>query len=164
MCAPSMHPTKPKIPILHAVADTGATLVMVMKDTSMKNIRPAIFPLNINLRDGTAVKSTHICDLKIPGLPYVLEGHIVPDLTIASLIGIQILCKMGCIVMFLDRACYVMYDSKVILTGHKDPSTNLWVLPITPDAVASQEKLRTSQGYDSVSPLANKILLCHHDM
>jgi hypothetical protein len=35
--------------------------------------------------------------------------------------------------------------------GYKDPSTNLWVLPITPDAI-NQEKLRTSQGqHDLVS-------------
>jgi hypothetical protein len=32
----------------------------------------------------------------------------------------------------------------------KDPSTDLWVLPITPDAI-NQEKLRTSQGHDLVS-------------
>jgi hypothetical protein len=50
------------------------------------------------------VKSTHVCNLEIPGLPHVLEGHIVPDLNMASLIGIQILCKMGCIVVFTDTA------------------------------------------------------------
>ena len=136
---------------MHAVADTGATSVMIMKKTpNMKNVRQATHPLTINLPDGTMVKSTHICDLKIPGLPYVLEGHIVPDLTVASLIGIRILCKMGCTVLFTDTACYVRYQGKVILTGYKDPSTDLWVLPITPDAI-KQQKLRTSQGHDLVS-------------
>jgi hypothetical protein len=106
----------------------------------MKNVRPATNPLNINLPVGTMVKSTHVCDLEIPGLPYVLEGHIVPDLTVALLIGIQILCRMGCIVVFTDTACYVRYQGKVILTGYKDPSTDLWVLPITPDAIKSHKK------------------------
>jgi hypothetical protein len=91
----------------------------------------------------------------------VLEGHIVPNITMEPLIGIQILCKMGCIVVFTDTVCYVSFKSNVILTGYKDPSTDLWVLPITPDAI-NQEKLWTSQGHDSVSPRANKILLCHH--
>jgi hypothetical protein len=95
MCTSSIHQRKPSIPITHAVADTGATLVMVMKNTPMKNIRPTTNPLNINLPDGTIVKSTHICDLEIPGSPHVLEGHIVPELTVASLVGIQILCKLG---------------------------------------------------------------------
>ncbi len=123
---------------------------MVMKNTPMKNICPTTNHLNINLPDGTIVKSTHICNLEIPGLPHVLEGHIVPKLTVVSLVGIQILCKLGCTVLFTDKVCYVRYQGKIILTGYKDPSTDLWVLPITPDAI-HQEKLQTSQGHDLVS-------------
>jgi putative effector of murein hydrolase len=33
---------------------------MVTKNTPMKNVRPTTNPLNINLPDGTIVKSTHI--------------------------------------------------------------------------------------------------------
>ena len=151
ICASSIHPRKPSIPITHAVADTGATSIMIMKKTSnMKNVRPATKPLKINLPDGSIVQSTHICDLEIPGLPHVLEGHIVPDLTVASLVGIRILCKLGCTVVFTDTACYVFYQEQLILTGYKDPSTDLWVLPITPDAI-EETKLRTSQGQDILS-------------
>ena len=116
----------------------------------MKNICPAKNPLNINLPNGKVVKSTHLCNLKVPGLPYVLEGHIVLDLTVASLIGICILCKVGCIVVFTDAACYVMNNGEVILTGHKDPSTDLWILLITPDAIKNQENLRT---FPAATPL-----------
>ncbi len=149
--AVSVHPKKPSIPITHAVADTGAASMMIMKKTpNMKNVCLATQPLTINLPDGTMVKSTHICNLEIPGLPHVLEGHIVPDLTVASLVGIRILCKLGCTVVFKDTACYVFYQEMLILTGYKDPSTNLWVLPITPDAI-NKATLRTSQGHDMVS-------------
>ena len=78
--------------------------------------------------------------------PYVLEGHIVPNLTVASLIGIRILCKVGRIVVFTDVACYVMYNGEVISTGHKEPSTDLWISPITPDAIKNQENLWGSPG------------------
>jgi hypothetical protein len=132
---------------------------MIMKKTpNMKNVRPATQPLTINLPDGTMVKSTHICDLEIPGLPHVLEGHIVPELTVASLVGIQILCKLGCTVVFTDTACYVFYQEKLVLTGYKDPSTDLWVLPITPDAI-SKAKLRTSQEQDMV-PVQSRASPC----
>ncbi len=47
----------------------------------------------INLPDGKKVQSTHVCDINIPGLPTILTGHIVPSLTITSLIGIRPLCK-----------------------------------------------------------------------
>jgi hypothetical protein len=53
----------------------------------------------------------------------------MPDLTVASL------AKLGCTVLFTDTECYVKYQGKVILTGYKDPSADLWVLPITPDAI-----------------------------
>jgi hypothetical protein len=43
-----------------------------------------------------------------------------------------------------------MYNGKVILMGYKNPSTDLWVLPITPDAITSQEKLRTPAPQDPI--------------
>ncbi len=96
------------------------------------------------------VQSTHICELEIPVLTCVLEGHIVPDLTVASLVGIRILCKLGCTVLFTDTTCYVRHQGKVILMGYTDPSMDLWVLPITPDAI-KQQTLWTSPGHDLVS-------------
>jgi hypothetical protein len=151
LCGIITHPRKPPIPLTHAVADTGATLVFVLKGRKMKNIRPAVTPLVVNLPDGIVVRSTHICDYEIPRLPTLLEAHIVPDLTVASLIGIRVLCKAGCIVIFTDQNYSVMYGGKVILRGYKDPSTDLWILPITPDEVCRQGKLQTSQGSDYVA-------------
>jgi hypothetical protein len=84
----------------------------------MTKIHPATNPLNINSPNGKVVKLTHVCDLKMPGLPYVPKGHIVPDLTVAPLIGICILCRLGCIVVFTDAACYVMYNGKAQRSKH----------------------------------------------
>ncbi len=38
ICARSIHMGRPKIPKTHAVADTGATSVLVMANTPMKNV------------------------------------------------------------------------------------------------------------------------------
>ena len=138
MCGIITQPKKPAIPPTHAVAGTGATSIFVLKGTTMKNIRPAVKPLVINLPNSTVVRSTVVCDFEIPGLPMVLEGHVVPDLTVALLIGIRVLCKAGCVVIFTDMACHVMYGFKVILRGYKDPSTDLWILPITPEEIQQQ--------------------------
>ena len=92
LCGIITHPRKPSIPLTHAVADTEATLLFVLKGTKMKNIWQAVTPLVVNLPDGTVVQSTHICDYEIPRLPTRLEAHIVPDLTVALLIGIHVLC------------------------------------------------------------------------
>jgi hypothetical protein len=87
-------------------------------------------PITVKLLDGRKIKSMHICDIVIPGLPTILTGHIMPDMTTASLFGIRILCKAGCKVLFDDDKFQVFYNSKVILTGYKDPVSDLWTLPI----------------------------------
>jgi hypothetical protein len=151
VCTPCMQTTIPAVPPTHAVADTGATLVFVLKGTPMRNNWPATNPLTISLPNGKVVRLTHVCDFKLAGLPTTLEGHIVPDLTMELLVGTCILCKAGCMMVICTKtACYVMYGGNVILTGYKDPSTDLWVLPIPPNAILQQGQLRTSPGSNSV--------------
>jgi hypothetical protein len=113
-----------------AITDTGATSIFIMEDADMANKCITTSPLTINMPDGKKIQSTHVCDIHIPGLPTVLVGHIVPLLSIASLIGIRPLCKAGCTVTFDNEKCKIFYNEKVILTGLKDPSTDLWTLPI----------------------------------
>ena len=91
------------IAALQAIADTGAASIFIMEGTLCKNLQPAKCPLTINLLDGTKVKSTHTCDITIPGLPTVLVGHVIPKLSITSLIGIRVLCDAGCKVVFTKK-------------------------------------------------------------
>ncbi len=99
----------------HAIADTGATSIFIMDGANVANKRVALRPLSINLADGSKITSTHVCDIHIHGLPHILTGHIVPALSVASLIGIRPLCKVGCKVLFDDQKCDVIYNGKVIL-------------------------------------------------
>jgi hypothetical protein len=71
-----------------------------------------------------------MCDIVIPGLPTTLVGHIVPELSIASLFGIRVLTEVGCMVKFDNKKCVVKYNSNTILVGMKDPTTDLWTLLI----------------------------------
>jgi hypothetical protein len=129
------------IATLQVIADMGATSIFVVEGTPVQNLRPAIHPLTINLPDGTKVKSTHTCNITIPGLPTVLVGHVVPKISIASLIGIRVLCNAGCKVIFTKTSCDIIYDGKIILRGNKDPSTDLWMLPIN----TTNERVKTTQ-------------------
>jgi hypothetical protein len=120
----------------HAIADTGATSIFIMKGTPVKNLRTTNNPITISLPDVSKVTSTHMCDINIPGLPMVLTGYIVPGITMASLIGIRILCKAGCKVVFDNKKCEVFYENKIILRGYKDLTTDLWTLPIINEEIA----------------------------
>jgi hypothetical protein len=71
-----------------AIADTGATSIFIMDGVDVDNKRVATNPITINLPDGRQVKSSHVCDFIIPGLPSRLVGHVVPGLAVASLVGI----------------------------------------------------------------------------
>ncbi len=108
-----------------AIADTGATSIFIMEGVDVENKRVTKKPLIINLPDGRKVKLTPVCDITIPELPFMLTGHIVPTLAVASLIGIRSLCKAGCKVVFDDKKCEVIHADKVILRGFKDASTDL---------------------------------------
>ncbi len=131
----------------HAVADTGATSIFLMAGAPADNICMAMKPIHISLPNGKKIVLTHICDVDIPGLPHKLIGHIVPDMKMASLLGIHILCKAGCKVIFDDEKCRVNFKGETILTGYKDPTSNLWTLPI----LNGQERLWTTPGPDLVA-------------
>ena len=132
-----------------AIADSGATQIFVMEGTPVVNKRPTTHPLKVALADGRIVMSTHMCDIKIDGLPTVLTGHVIPDLSIASLFGIRVLTEAGCTVTFDKNTCIVRYDGSIILRGAKDPATDLWTLPF-----GSPKSTTSHHVTDTISPAA----------
>ena len=60
-----------RLPTKHAIADSGATQIFVMDGTPVINKRPTTIPLRVALVDGCQVMSTHMCDIKIEGLPVI---------------------------------------------------------------------------------------------
>jgi hypothetical protein len=80
-----------------------------MAGAPANNIPVAPKSIHISLLDGNKIISTHICDVDIPGLPHKLIGHIVLEMKMASLVGIRILCKAGCKVVFDDEKCQVNF-------------------------------------------------------
>jgi hypothetical protein len=141
----------------HAITDTGATFIFIMKGTSVKNLRWADYPIPITLPNRSKAVSTHICDITIPGLPTILMRHIVPGITMAFLIGIRILRKAVCKVTFDDKKCEVVYKDNIILRGYKDPTTDLWTLLLTPDKIAKTNLVEVL-----ISPNSAHMMVSHH--
>jgi hypothetical protein len=112
-------------------------------------------PLKGALADGCKVMSTHMCDIVIDGLPSMLTGHIISNLSTALLFGIGVLTEAGCKVNFDQHTCKIGYNSKVISTGMKDPSTDLWPLPLGTPSM-------TSQHVTNVLPLAAPVITNAH--
>jgi hypothetical protein len=123
--------------IKDAIADSGAMQIFVMEGTPVINKRRMTQPLKVALANGRQVMSTHMCDIYIEGLPTILMGHIIPSLSISSLFGIRALTDAGCNVTFDHEKCTVRYNGKTILSGGKDPATDLWILPLGSNGMTS---------------------------
>jgi hypothetical protein len=126
---------------LHGIADAEATSFFIKEGVPVDNKQPATNPLTVNLADGRQVKSTHTCNVVVPGLPHLLLGHIVPNLAIASLFGICPLGNAGCIVLFNKDKCTVWYDGKSILTSPQNLPTNLWTLPFLSNRICTTTRI-----------------------
>jgi hypothetical protein len=132
-----------QLPTKHAIADSGPTQIFVMDGTPVINKRPTTQPLQVALADGQQVMSTHMCNIQIDGLPVTLTGHIILDLSIALLFGIRILTEAGCDVTFTKGDCIVKYNGQIILRGEKDPTMDLWTLPLGSHDMTSQHATST---------------------
>jgi hypothetical protein len=125
--------------------------IVVMEGTPVINRCTMMHPLKVALANGRIVMSTHMCDIHIQGLPTVLTGHIIPDLSIVSWFGICVLTDAGCTVMFDKEHCTMRYNGTIVLSGKKDPSTDLWILPL------GLNQGKTSHHIDNVIPLAASV-------
>ncbi len=96
-----------------AIADSGVTHIFVMEGTNVINKRRTTCPLKVTLANGWQVVSTHMCDIHIEGLQFVLTGQIILDLSITSLFGVQVLTEVGCNVTFDKHKCTVQYNRKI---------------------------------------------------
>ncbi|KAL7552133.1 hypothetical protein ACHAWF_015343, partial [Thalassiosira exigua] len=107
----------------HTIKQYGMTSHFVLLGAPVSNIEKALKPLTVHLPNKDTIQSTHTCLLKRPDL--------------SSLISLKVLCDAGCTVTYEGDQCKVTYKNKQIWTGVREPTTDLWVLPLTPDATRS---------------------------
>ena len=129
-----------------ALADSGTTDHFMKEGAPVDNIKPADPPIQIKMPNGVYEKSTHTCELRIPGLPKKLrEGHIVPGLSHSSLLSVKKLTRGGCIVIFKDDVCEIYYKKKLVLTGRSMGPGGLWVVPINGQEQPAAQATEISQ-------------------
>jgi hypothetical protein len=88
-------------------------------------------PITVQMPNGSGITSSHTCQLDFPTLPpEATQGHILPGLASHSLVSIAKFCDNGCEVRFSQQHCQVVRDKIVLLQGPRDPTTNLWLLPL----------------------------------
>jgi hypothetical protein len=139
-----------------AIADAGATGHFVMRGAPVINVKPTTSPIKITPPDGEFILSTHTCNLNIPWLPaFMTEAHIVPGMAHSSLISIKKFCDGGCKVMYDLTEVRVIYKGKLVLSGGRDKSTGLWLLPIAERDSDQRERNTAHAALDLQMPRAH---------
>jgi hypothetical protein len=80
-------------------------------------------------------------------------------------------------VVFTKAKCEVIYNEKIILRGYKDPSTDLWTLPINvttedskgkvgkphknPNVIDNSERIDLATFTHSIQTRANSVMFAH---
>jgi hypothetical protein len=115
----------------YAIADTGTTGHYLQTDSPHLDRQTALDPITVRMPNGAGIQSSHTCTLNLPNLPAgSKQAHILPGLASHSLLSIAKFCDHGCIVQFSRDRCRILKHNNVLLEGPRDPTTNLWLLPL----------------------------------
>jgi hypothetical protein len=74
-----------------------------------------------------------MCTLDISLLPTGAHAaHIIPGLTLHSLLSVVTMCNAGYTITFTKIGCTIVYRGQTVVCGHKCTRTGLWTIPLTP--------------------------------
>ena len=118
---------------LEAVADSGTTGHYITPTTPFTNKHTATHTIPIKMPNGEIITSSHIALLPQHNLPdKTRKSHIFTGLQ-NPLISIGTLCDNKCIAAF-DEKRVTIYDKttrQIVMQGHRDPKTTLYMINIT---------------------------------
>ena len=140
-----------------AIADSGTTGHFLQINSDCIEKRKVTSGLEVKLPDGATIKSTHTAILDIPQLPMrARRAHLFPDIKHA-LLSISMLCDEGYMAIFDKIRVYIIKDGIVLLSGIRDPRTNLYMVNITPDNNQVQPELdiKHMQNLGGIEKFAN---------
>ena len=126
----------------------------------MDDMQVASNPVLVTIPDGTQVRSTHVCTLRLPQVPEKGRfGHVLPGLSRHSLVSVVRLCNAGCEVTFTKIECIVKYRGRIVLRGKKCTRTGLWMVPLDPAIDTTSYEIPTSnENHEIVSNYAQNII------
>ena len=114
-----------------AIADSGATSHFLLPNAAFKCI-PTKKSITVALPNGATLNTSTQCRLDIHQISQqAATGFVLPGLANHSLVWISKLCDDDCEVIFDKTNVNVNKNKTTIWTGARDPTTRLWMLPLT---------------------------------
>ena len=140
------------------ILDSGASSHFLCLEAPMDDMQVASNPVLVTIPDGTQVRSTHVCKLRLPQVPEKGRfGHVLPGLSRHSLVSVVRLCNAGCEITFSKIECIVKYRGRIVLRGKKCTRTGLWMVPLDQPTTPAYEIPTFNENQDIVSNYAQNI-------
>ena len=143
-----------------AIADSGCTGHFLQVDSPCIDKIPTNNGLRVLLPDGSTIQASHTALLDLPDLPLAArQAHIFPQLKHNALISIAQFCDHGCTAVFTATSVRIFLDSKILIQGSRQSTTNLWTIDLqqqtTPPA-SKTETLNVGHAANSVYEMETK--------
>jgi hypothetical protein len=113
-----------------AVLDTGCTGNFLPPQSHCIDMKPTAHGIKAKIPNGEHITSTHTATLDLPALPTdARDAHIFPQMSRShALMSVGKLCDQGCEAIFTKDKVEITHNNKVLLTGHRDMTTRLWMV------------------------------------
>jgi hypothetical protein len=120
-------------------------------------------PIFILLPNGATLRSTHTCDLAIPGLrSSATKALVVPGLSHASLLSTTVFCDAGYKITYDADTCHLHDGHRHILTGTRDATTGLWHFPLTTiTPTTAPTTPHAAHNVHTIKHLSNRVKFMH---
>jgi hypothetical protein len=129
---PLLHQNSCTPPNFSAIADTGCTGHFLPMNSPHLDPLPTTNGITVALPNNQRIQASHTCQLALPQLPAgARQAHLFQNLA-HPLLSISQLCDQGCTATFDALQVRIERDGQLILHGQRDPTTNLWAIPLLP--------------------------------
>ena len=111
--------------------DSGASIIAIHPEDSM-TLMPTHTPLQASTATGAIMESKAETRLtfrhKLKDVSQeMFQGHFLPSLARHTIVGLDVVCDHGCVVVLTGSKAYVLQKNKLLLTGARKKG-QLWYL------------------------------------
>ena len=127
-----------------AFIDSAASLTLLHNRAPADDAPTQQKQKTVTIPNGAQMHTTKTIKLRLDLPEKAKIGHRMPKI-INNLVSAPALCDAGCEVKFTKKEVVVTHNDKVVLEGWRDPTNNLWRVPLI------QEKIETANSAESTN-------------
>jgi hypothetical protein len=130
-----------------AFIDSAASLTLLHNRAPADDAPKQQQKKTVTIPNGAQMHTTKTIKLRLDLPEKAKIGHRMPKI-INNLVSAPALCDAGCEVKFTKKEVVVTHNDKVVLEGWRDPTNNLWRVPLIQEKVETANLTESKNYYD----------------